>query len=85
MHYTMFHKYLAGSMAYGLARNVLYKKYVVMETEPKLYLDQALHSVVNSFGHIYIIPFAVYEDLCNMERYVRNIPIMYPSTLRLLD
>lgn len=69
-------KYMCGSFAYGLVRNIVYKSVLEHEKDKQLlYTDRLMKTILNSCIHPYITPYAIYEDVCNLERTIRGLPL----------
>jgi len=63
--------YLAGSMLYGFTRSFIYDN-----NKNELYTSQIMIGLFTGIMQpFYMNPLSMYEDMCNIERYYRGLPI----------
>lgn len=77
-------RYFTGSFAYGVFRTAFYtwgqntyeydEKFHKNERE-LLHMEVAGLSIANGFFALGLLPIFIWEDACNMERLIRDIPL----------
>ncbi len=82
----IFGNYVCGSLVYGCARNIIYKAHIKNDDKKdKLYIDRTISTILNIVMHPYIAPYAIYEDLSNIERTIRNLPLPDYNTTKIFN